>query len=476
MNTEYNQIRDAYLRNLFADDKAKTDVLALYSELTNLDVKGDYDETLYHLAARYADAEAIRFLKEKGLRPVADKYGNTAFHALASAKFDLNHTDVHAKRIHDTTKALLDAGINPKKKNDAGKIAYVDAGLLYMYPMLDALGDAGIKMDATDSEGKNLLHVICEKMAHRKDIPGAVEAASKTVKILVEKGGIDVEDKDVFGTTPITYAQRSGVKELAAILSGEEGDTITGGMTLHEAVLNRDAEALKKIIENGADLDELSDQYRRTPLMLACEYPSKPLVDLLIEAGANVNYRTGTGETAIYILLTKAISNFGRGMSTDLKDVVKMLRKLIDHDLEVDAGITNEGDTAINVICQAGYLADLNTLLAEELIEAGCDINKPNQYGKTPLMSFAQRGNEQKYGIAELLLDNNADATYVDNAGNTALIYAAGNPDQMSAKKLVSLILDKDTSTMEKVNNAGQTAMDVAIQHGNEAVLKQMLA
>lgn len=130
----------------------------------------------------------------------------------------------------------------------------------------------------------------------------------------------------------------------------------------------------------------------------------------------------------------------------------------------------------LNVICKAGYLADLNTALVEELIDAGADVNKPDQSGRTPLMSFAMRGNEPKYAIAELLLDNDADTTYVDNTGSTALMYAASNPDQMSAKKLVSLILDKDTSTIEKVNNAGQTVMDVAIQNGNEAVVKQILA
>lgn len=478
MNTEYNQIRDTYQRNMFAGANEKANVLSLYRALPDLNMTGDYEETLYHLAARYADAAAVNFLKEAGIRPVADKYGNTPLHTLASSRFDTNSPELEATatKINETAKALLDAGVNPKKKNDSGKLAYFEAGLVYMYPMLDVLGDAGVKMDATDSEGKNILHVICEKLVHRKTIPGAVEAATKTVHVLLEKGGIDTEDKDVYGTTPLTYAQRSGVKEIAALLSGDESDTTIGGMTVHEAVLNSDPEALEAIIKNGADLNELSDQHRRTPLMLACEYPSEPLVKLLTAGGADVNYRTGTGETAVYYLLTKGISNFGRGMSRDLKDIIKILRTLINNGLDIDALITNEGDTAINVVCQAGYMADMNTQLAEELIDAGCNINKPNYAGKTPLMSFAQKGNEPKYGIAELLLDNDADTTFADNTGNTALMYAAANSDQMSAKKLLSLILDHDKSTIEKVNNAGQTAMDIAIQNGNEAAVKQILA
>lgn len=477
MTNDFNKIRDAYHRNMFAQPAERTDVIALYRELADLNITGDGEEGLYHLAARFTDTDAIRLLNDAGVKPRPAKYGDTPLHALATTKFDLSSADLDekAKRVYDTATILLEIGVNAKKKNDSGKLAYFDAGLVYLYPMLDALGDAGIKMDVTDSEGKNLLHLICEKLVHRKTIPGAVDAAAKTVRILVDKGGIDLEDKDVYGTTPLIYAQRSGVKEIAAIISGDEEAGATGGMTLHEAVLNRDVEAVEAVIKNGADLNELSDQYHSTPLMLACEYPSLPMVHLLVKAGADVNYSTGSGQTAVLQLLTKSVSNMGRGMSQDTRDIVKMLRALIDGGLDLDAVVNNEGDTALNMVCQAGYMADLNTALAEELIDAGCDINKPNTDGKTPLMSFAQRGNENKFGIAELLLDNNADTGYTDKTGNTALTYAASNSDHMSAKKIVSLLIDAGVDNVEKVNNAGQTAMDIAVQNNNEAVVKLLL-
>lgn len=477
MNTGFNQIRDAYMRNMFAAGNDVIDTISLYQALSDVNITGDNDESLYHLAARFTDVDGIVFLRNTGLKPTADKYGNTALHALTTARFDLNNPDLEAKaaKIKHTATLLLELGVNPKKKNDSGKLAYFEAGLLYMYPFIEAMGDAGIKMDATQDEGKNLLHTICDKLVHRKTIPGAVEAATKTVRALLDKSGIDLEDKDIFNTTPLTYAQRSGVKEIAALLSGDESDTATGGMTIHEAVLNRDTTAVEALIKNGADLNEVSDQYLRTPLMLACEYPSADMVKLLAEGGADVNFRSGNGETAVFYLITKAISNFGRGSSKDLKDVVLMLRTLIKNSLDPDAAIDNESNTALNILCKAGYLADLNTPLAEELIEAGCDVNKPNLSGQTPLMSFAERGNEIKYNIAELLLDHDADVAYVDKNGNTALMYAAANPDKMSGKKIVSLLLDKDPAVAEKVNNAGQTAMDIAVKNDNEAVVKQLL-
>ncbi|MFD1258342.1 ankyrin repeat domain-containing protein [Mucilaginibacter terrae] len=478
MTKEFDEINNAYQRNMFAAAGDKVDMLSLYKQLPDISITSDYEESLYHLAARFTDADAIQFLKGAGLKPTADKYGNTALHALTNTRFyfDDPKLDEVAVKIYDTAQVLLNAGINPKKKNDSGKLAYFEAGLLYMYPFLQAMGEAGVRMDVTESGDMNLLHVICDKLGNRKDIKGAIPAVMKTVKVLLEKGGIDIEDKDVFGNMPLTYAQRSGVKEIAALISGNESDVATGGMTIHEAVLNRDPVAVEALIKAGVDLNEIADQYRRTPLMLACEYASEPLVKLLAEGGADVNFKAGNGETAAYYLLTKAISNLGRGMSQINKDVVKMLQVLLTSGLNVNAAVDNEGNTALNLLCQADYyLADLNTTLAEELIDAVADVNQPNQSGKSPLMSFAERGKEMKYAIAELLLDNNADVGYVDKLGNTALIYAAGNPDQMSGKRIVSLILDKDKSSLERVNNAGQTAMDLAIQHNNEAVVKQLM-
>jgi ankyrin repeat protein len=477
MTKEYNEIRDAYQRNMFAEAKDKVDIVNLYKQLTDVNITSEYDESLYHLASRFTDADAIQFLKEAGLKPSTDKYGNTALHALTATRLDFDDPklDEVALRIYNSAKALLDAGFNPKKKNDSGKLAYFEAGLLYMYPFLQAMGEAGVRMDITESGGMNLLHTICDKLGNRKDIRGAIPAVIKTVRILLEKGGIDIEDKDVFENTPLTYAQRSGVKEVAALISGDENDIATGGMTIHEAVLNRDPDAIAALITTGVDLNEIDDKYKRTPLMLACEYPSEPLVQLLAEGGADVNFKAGNGQTAMYFLLTKAVSNLGRGMSQYNKDIVTMFKVLSKNGLDVDAAVDNDGNTALNLLCQAGYLADLNATFAEELIDAGADINQPNQAGVTPLMAFAQRGNETKYNIAELLLDNNADVNYIDRLGNTALLYAAGNADHMSGKRIISLILEKDTLTLDRVNNAGQTAMDAAIAQNNEAAVKQLM-
>ena len=118
MTKEYNEISDAYQRNMFAEAKDRVDILTLYKQLPDTSITSEYDESLYHLAARFTDADAIQFLKEAGLKPGTDKYGNTALHALTTTRFDFDDPklDEVALRIYNTAQALLDAGFNPKRK------------------------------------------------------------------------------------------------------------------------------------------------------------------------------------------------------------------------------------------------------------------------------------------------------------------------------------------------------------------------
>ena len=132
MDNEYNKIKDAYQRNMFAAENDKVDITSLYQQLTDISITSDYEEDLYHSAARFTDEQAIHFLKDAGLKPSVDKYGNTALHSLTQTRFDFTDPQLEEKsvKIYRTALALIDAGINPKKKNDSGKLPYFEAGLL----------------------------------------------------------------------------------------------------------------------------------------------------------------------------------------------------------------------------------------------------------------------------------------------------------------------------------------------------------
>ncbi len=468
-------ILNAYRQNMFASEGRAVDVLALYKALPDKTITDSSGKTLYHLAASFFDDEAVEYLASEGVKVRADDYGNTPLHEMMWSPYlnDIKNIEKRGDAIYRTAKKLLELGVNPKKKNENDKVAYYEAGVTRMYPFIQAMADASVKMDALGDEKKNLLHKVIDMLAYNKD----TERTYKVVKILLDSGSIDPEDKDVFDTTPLTYAQRNNAKEIAALLTGDESAAKTGGKNFREAVLSVDIEAMDALLETGADINEEIEQC--TPLMWACYYPSAEVVKYLVGKGADINHKSGeTGSTAIASLFYHGTGYMISRMKDPMKETITILRTLIDKGLDVNAFVDANGNTALNLVCGVSYGNDFggtSNPAVEELIDAGADVNLPNKEGKTPLMSFAIAGDEHKYNLAELLLDHKADTTPVDRASNTALMYAAGNSNKQSAKKIVELLLDAGDNTMEKVNNRGETALDIAVKSENEAVVKLLL-
>ena len=478
--TTYNDFLAAYRQNMFAAEGQKTALMEHYRALQDKNITGEGEKSLLHLAATYYDWEAVEYLLSEGVRTRADENGNTPLHALANSPYGNDGTNYgkYANEIYRTVKALIDASVSPKKKNDDGVIAYVLAGKSCNFAFIKAVADSGVKMDHVGDEGKNLLHMITDALYHRKSVRGFSENAYETIKILLEAGSPDPEDKDVFGRTPLQYAQSSDVKQIAALIMGDESAAATGGLTLCEAVLNNDIEAVKALLDGGADPQELSDA-NRTPLMYACEYPRPELVKLLLAHKADPNFRDGTtGVTALAYLLTSSVSNLGRGFkggNQPPKDIRSILRMLVDSGLNINDAIDANGNTGLIYVSNMAYFAGLNYSLADELIEGGADVDKPTFNGQTPLMRFAVVGDEMEHNIAELLLDNGADPALVDAGSNNALMYAASNSNQMSGKKVSELIIESGFKDLDRTNNDGKSALDIAVANNNEALVKLLI-
>ncbi|XHR92964.1 hypothetical protein ACFJIV_21865 [Mucilaginibacter sp. UC70_90] len=61
MTNEFNQIRDAYHRNMFNPVPDAVDAMSIYKDLADIHIVNEQEENLFHLAARFTDPEAIRF-------------------------------------------------------------------------------------------------------------------------------------------------------------------------------------------------------------------------------------------------------------------------------------------------------------------------------------------------------------------------------------------------------------------------------
>jgi uncharacterized protein len=141
-----------------------------------------------------------------------------------------------------------------------------------------------------------------------------------------------------------------------------------------------------------------------TPLSASAYMGSAPIVEFLMEKGADPNATDGTKKAAI-------IYAAGRGFSA-------VTRLLLDHGVDVNAKYGNDLTAlmwAAGHSAEAGVkdVVDVITLLLDQ----GALLNEQDNRGRTALMIAAELGHT---AAAELLMARGADKTLKDKQGKTA--------------------------------------------------------
>jgi hypothetical protein len=72
------------------------------------------------------------------------------------------------------------------------------------------------------------------------------------------------------------------------------------GVSLHEAVLVGEVEAIRRHVQAGSNLDE-KDSYGSTPLIVAATFGKTEAAKELIQAGADLSQTNNEGSTALHI-------------------------------------------------------------------------------------------------------------------------------------------------------------------------------
>lgn len=248
-------------------------------------------------------------------------------------------------------------------------------------------------------------------------------------------------------------------------------------------LLKRDRrEDIKKIIAGGFDINQ-QDGNLYTPLIFVSEHGYLEMVDILLDAKADVNAkfecihpkqnwkRLGDGSTA----LMKAAWN-GHD---------EVVRKLIAHGADIDAqdlegctalfyAVIMSNHSTVELLLNAGAKSDIKTnrnatalmhaisgsdnQSAKLLIDSGADIHVQNSEGENVLMMACQRN---QIAMAERLIGLGADVNAQDKNGNSVLMVMAHELWSKNQREILEMLLNTDID-ITLTNNTGKTAMSIA--------------
>lgn len=154
-----------------------------------------------------------------------------------------------------------------------------------------------------DERGRNWLHLCASVEARRRGLDPA--AAVPLAGALLDLG-IDVNaaafTEGTWRATALWYAvSRGGNIDLARYLLASGS---TPEHCLWAAVYREDLDMIALLVDAGADLEAVAEE--ETPLLHAAKYSRFRGAEVLLEAGADPDYRDVRGMTALHYMLKKS--------------------------------------------------------------------------------------------------------------------------------------------------------------------------
>ena len=212
------------------------------------------------------------------------------------------------------------------------------------------------------------------------------------LKGLLEAGALP-DVSDARGQTPLMHACARGETEAVRLLL-EAGanpnriDTIAGAYPLHKACQGGSVEIARLLLESGAKIDSIMTSTGHTPLMDAVWYAQPELVELFLNAGAGINISTHYGFSL------KDHMQYEEGVNRRRSQQMKLCRSLInDRIKENDALVESQKLMAAVVANDAAQV--------QRLLDAGAEVDQRapilNSFNDahTPLLVACRDGHEE---------------------------------------------------------------------------------
>jgi len=155
-------------------------------------------------------------------------------------------------------------------------------------------------LQATDDRRRNPLHFLCS-------LPAAPKTRERSIRLArhLLGAGIDIDApafvEGAFRATPLWYSISRGRNLPLARFLLEQGSTPE--YCLWAAGFADDVEAIDLLVRHGARVDPVTED--ETPFLGAIKWSRFAAAERLLHHGANVNFQSSKGVTALHLVLKK---------------------------------------------------------------------------------------------------------------------------------------------------------------------------
>jgi len=271
---------------------------------------------------------------------------------------------------------------------------------------LTCLIEHGADLNCQDAEKKTPLHHAIENGHHG------------IINLLLGCPGINLAIRDKAGLSPfaaaMTFKNNSAAKTILELEPGAaEHPDSRGKNFLHTAIIKGDLESLLFLISINVNVhSKTTDSNKLAPLLLAIQVGNEMMTRNLLLAGASVQERTLSGQTALH--LAAESDNFA------------IASVLLSNGIDFSA-VDERGNNALHVAVKEGHVATARILLTESRVDAESFNNK----GRNPLHVLARFGGENATAMFDLFIECMPEYPIdkPDEEGNSPLLlaYIKGN-------------------------------------------------
>lgn len=325
----------------------------------------------------------------------------------------------------------------------------------------------GIDINETNAHGVSPLYIACAR-------------GHKEIARFLMDHGADIHRANVHGSTPLMAAAGKGWEDIVQILISK-GTAVNArakqGVTpIFPAIKSSNTAVIRLLIDHGADVNHPAANGLR-PLIYASRLGSKDVVELLVSRGADINPPVdpipGIGGNAV-TFRGQSMSKRSVFPSTPLKTALANKHK------EVVFFLIDQG-ARFNSKEKDGYHEPVLTLALEQgmfdvatmLVDRGAHVNGLTglPFAVPIMIHMIEFKKPKMLEVIHFLCDHGANPDLVDKHGRTPLMWAS----KIGKTKVAEFLLSKKAG-VDRVDNNGMTPLMFASKEGHSKVVELLLS